>query len=257
MGNWDHKKDLMLRAKSHTALMVEKYADEIRHSIECTEDFPEDFQPTIVRRYEGTMKVMYERVTSSSALVLGDRAHEGRVCVLDFASYRNPGGKFIEGSSAQEEALCHDSFLYNVLSSERIRNLFYFPHKSTIHWGCYTNDMIYVPEVRFFDTIKPDVIVCAAPNKKAAMRYYKVDPAFADKCMRERCDAVLGVAAHKQVDTLILGAFGCGVFGNDPSVVAEAFKTLLAEKYHGCFGVVIFAVPDEKNGQYFERAFNS
>ena len=39
------------------------------------------------------------------------------ICALNFASYKNPGGKFMDGSSAQEECLCHESILYEVLSA--------------------------------------------------------------------------------------------------------------------------------------------
>ena len=56
---------------------------------------------------------------------------------------------------------------------------------------------------------------------------------------------ILNVAAAKNVDTLILGAYGCGVFGQDPYEVARIFRSYLTGEYK-YFSKVIFAVPDWK-----------
>ena len=64
---------------------------------------------------------------------------------------------------------------------------------------------------------------------------------------------MLYLAATQQVDTLILGAFGSGVFGQDAKEVAEITMNLLRH-YDGVFKEVIFAVIDEKSVNY--RAFN-
>ena len=56
------------------------------------------------------------------------------------------------------------------------------------------------------------------------------------------------IAKNNEVDTLILGAYGCGVFGQDPYEVASIFKEYLDECK--CFKTVVFAVPNGKNGNY-------
>ena len=52
---------------------------------------------------------------------------------------------------------------------------------------------------------------------------------------------VLTATASYGVDTLVLGAFGCGAFVNNLRVVARAYKIALAE-FSGIFEKVEFAV---------------
>jgi uncharacterized protein (TIGR02452 family) len=70
---------------------------------------------------------------------------------------------------------------------------------------------------------------------------------------------VLAVAAMHGHDTLVLGAWGCGAFGNDPEMVAELFREALAGDLRGQFGTATFAVldewPDRRNIGPFERRF--
>lgn len=66
---------------------------------------------------------------------------------------------------------------------------------------------------------------------------------------------ILNAAYKNNVDTLILGAFGCGVFGNDPAMVSNIFEILLY-KFDGCFDKVVFAIPyGNNNHAIFEYAF--
>lgn len=53
----------------------------------------------------------------------------------------------------------------------------------------------------------------------------------------------------------MLGAFGCGVFGNDPYTVARGFKGLLTGEFNGAFTNVIFAVLDNSANQMNIKAF--
>jgi uncharacterized protein (TIGR02452 family) len=59
----------------------------------------------------------------------------------------------------------------------------------------------------------------------------------------------------------VLGAWGCGVFRNDPEAVAEAFKShLLSPRFMGAFDRVVFAIyarseKEAPNLKAFQQAF--
>ena len=176
--------------------------------------------------------------------------------VLNFASYNNPGGNFINGSKAQEECLCHESYLYNVLKG---RIGYYKINHKNKNRSLYTDRALYSPNVRFTKECKDvfcDVITCAAPNKTAAQKYYNVSDEENSEVLKERIEFVLKIAQDNGVDNLILGAYGCGVFGQDPLEVAKIFKEFLSGKYK-CFNKVIFAIPNklEVNYRCFQRIF--
>lgn len=91
-----------------------------------------------------------------------------------------------------------------------------------------------------------DVITCAAPNKSAAQKYCNVSDKENAFVLESRIRFILSVAEEHEVKTLILGAFGCGVFGQNPQEVAMIFKkALLSEPWS--FEQVVFAIPDGKN----------
>lgn len=255
MNYWVNHDDRRAKAVSHTQIMSGKYRKEIAWSIAHTQEFPKQPSESDEKKQFPSMTTLFECTDSVSAIkkyyVDGEK-----ICVLDFASYNSPGGKFIDGSSAQEESLCHESFLYNVLHSNDIVERFYDKHKGASEKCLYTSHMLYIPGVMFRNSVPCDVIVCAAPNKKAAMKYHNVMPHIVDRAMEDRCAAVLKTAWQTGVDTLILGAFGCGVFGNSPSLVANAFGDLLSGPFAYCFKTVVFAVPDEANGHYFRELFD-
>ena len=101
-----------------------------------------------------------------------------------------------------------------------------------------------------------DVITCAAPNKSAAQKYCSVSNRENTEVLESRIKFVLDVAKHNHVETLILGAYGCGVFGQDAYEVASIFKKYL-ETSHKCFRQVVFAIPKGKNNnlEAFRKVF--
>ncbi|WP_278735603.1 TIGR02452 family protein [Anaerotignum lactatifermentans] len=96
-----------------------------------------------------------------------------------------------------------------------------------------------------------DVIACAAPNKTVALKY--CGNVVTEKTnlmeLQKRILFVLNIAAKNNVDTLILGAYGCGVFGQSPIEVAKVFKKLLSV-YRPC--QIIFAIPQNDSNKNFE-----
>lgn len=112
----------------------------------------------------------------------------------------------------------------------------------------YRSDMLYTPDIPFWQhgkEAKASIITCAAPNKKAAQKYQGVPDAVCKEAMEERIAAVLNAAHSKGEEVLILGAFGCGVFGNDVREVAEIFRDELNLLFYGTFRRIVFAILDE------------
>ena len=178
-------------------------------------------------------------------------------CALNFASFTRPGGGFIKGSIAQEEALCHVSNLYNVLLAfkDHYDNNY---KKISFTSGLYDNWAIYSPAIYFkvvdFEAYA-NIITCAAPNYTVYKEKSDNDILY-DEALRSRIKYVLDIARDNEQKILILGAFGCGVFGNDPTKVATMFKSQL-RNYK--FEKVIFAIPHTNNGNYeaFKNIFEN
>ena len=185
-----------------------------------------------------------------------------KVAVHNFASASNPGGGVVNGSGAQEECLCRCSGLYFSLNVPEMWNSFYAPHRAE-HNPLHNDDIIYTPGVTVFktDTDHPelmpeedwydvDVITCAAPNlrPKPSNTYnpnegeaIDIPPQKLFHLYKERTRRIMEVAAYNNADVLILGAFGCGAFRNDPLLMARAFDCSLQHYLHH-FHTVEFAV---------------
>ena len=180
------------------------------------------------------------------------------LAVLDFASFTSAGGGYARGAWAQEEALCAESTLYNVLATQKA--WYAENRRRNINCELYRNRALAVPRVRF-DREKyhsyADVIVAAAPNARRARTEYRVSDEALAEAMRGRIRLVLAVADELGHEKLVLGAFGCGVFGWDAGQVAEMFRAELASGGHVAREVV-FAVPRgrfDENLERFEHAF--
>lgn len=256
---WADKVQRAVIAQEHTKQMNEQFASEIEESVMNSKIYSKDFKATTPARNLEEADIALDAVGSVEAIVACDST-DGKLAVLNFASYKNPGGMFINGSRAQEECLCHESFLYNVLS--QIPNYYDWNEKHK-NRALYENRAIYSPNIRFEHSgIEKycDVITCAAPNFTAAAKYCNVDREENKKVLESRIRFVFEVAKQNQVDTLILGAFGCGVFGQNADDVAEIFINLLVTDYATEFKKVIFAIPiinnDSVNYSKFQNMFD-
>jgi len=77
-----------------------------------------------------------------------------------------------------------------------------------------------------------------------------------EAALRRRAGLVLAVAADNGHRTVLLGAWGCGVFRNDPALVADAFgKWLESDKFAGAFDRAVFAIYDRSKDRATLSAF--
>lgn len=210
-----------------------------------------------VARFSDPCKV----IISKNRTVEAGRKHlngTDKVCILNFASATRPGGGVTNGSSAQEECICRVSGLYKCLCVEEAMNNFYRPHQQKVG-PLHNDDIIYTPNVPIvktddydllIDTVYLDILTCAAPNlrERNVVAYNDENapaPTITDDELYQihvsRAKQIMNVAAAHNVDVLILGAFGCGAFKNNPNVVAKAYKDVLPY-YEHLFKVIEFAI---------------
>jgi len=181
--------------------------------------------------------------------------------VLNFASARNPGGGFTTGAEAQEESLARSSGIYPCLSKHF--DAFFVPNRRAAS-GLYTHDLIHSPAVPVLrdehgalldEPYLVDFVTAAAPNLGVLEGRCDAREA-ARQCkdaLNERMHRVLHTFASNGCVDLVLGAWGCGVFRNDPVTVAQLFNEVLTEL--GCFRRVVFAVLDPRMAQTFGDEF--
>jgi uncharacterized protein (TIGR02452 family) len=191
--------------------------------------------------------------TLSAARRLSESHGEEQVALLNFASARNPGGGFLSGSQAQEESLARASGLYATIS----RMTEYYEANRNHRSALYTDHMIYSPLVPVFrddqDRLLDEpwyvpMITAPAVNAGAVRSNEPGNRTRILEVMDRRIEYVLALATHHGHGALVLGAWGCGVFGNDPHEVASLFAGHLlgAGRYARAFSEVVFAVLDRR-----------
>ncbi len=227
--------------------------DELAKSVRKSQTEQYVLSESVVISLQGKPKDTPARVVVSPKRTFeaAEQYKDKKVCVLNFASARNPGGGVVRGASAQEECLCRISTLYPCLADSRIFSSFYEPHRRMFNDTLYNADLIFTPAVTVFksDTgspklrpreewFKADVITCAAPNLGS---YTRVDDERLEEMHVFRGERVILTAINEGAEVLILGAFGCGAFRNPPEIVAKAYKRL-TDMYAKYFDTIEFAV---------------
>lgn len=169
------------------------------------------------------------------------------IVALNFAAARNQGGGFLHGAMAQEEDLCRCSGLYACLKKKPL----FYNANILCEDTYYTDGIIYSPKVPFIRDehnvlleipFELSIVTSPAPNLSGVNK--EGLSSFLKGILRERAIKILKVASHHGHKNIILGAWGCGAFGNDPVMVAEAFKLALEKVPH--FNHICFAVYDTR-----------
>ena len=213
-----------------------------------------------------------------SELNQSDRAAKGEeIAVLNFANPIHPGGGVKRGAKAQEEDLCRRSSLLLSLESKAAKP--YYEYNMNCDRYLSSDAIIISPNVEIIKdenyiplskSVLVDVITCAAPiyslhalpsnteSQEMHKQYYQI--------FYQRIYRMLKCCAYFGYQDLVLGAWGCGAFGNDAMVVSQLFHqaleirepTGIAMKDH--FSTIDFAVLGRTglyNYNQFSRVFGS
>jgi uncharacterized protein (TIGR02452 family) len=190
-------------------------------------------------------------VTNETSLAAA-RRHGAEVACLVFASAKSPGGGFLNGAQAQEESIARVSALYPCLTCPSAREFYEF-HRQQQDL-LYSDRVIYSPGVPVFrdddgtllgHPYAVSFLTAAAPNLGAIVSGQPDSAPSVPGVLAARSRRVLEVAAAHGHRRLVLGAWGCGVFRNDPGTVAAVFAAEIA-RAAGWFDHVTFAVLDHQ-----------
>jgi uncharacterized protein (TIGR02452 family) len=197
-------------------------------------------------------------VTNETSLSAAQRLGTDVACLV-FASAKSPGGGFLNGAQAQEESIARSSALY---PCQKAAGEFYDFHRRDGDLR-YSDRVICSPGVPVFradggtlldEPYTVSFLTAAAPNLGAIEASQPMAAASVPGVLAARAERVLTVAAAHGHRKLVLGAWGCGVFRNDPAVVAAVFAAQLA-RARGYFDHVVFAVLDRQRGTPVHAAF--
>eukprot|EP00978_Attheya_sp_CCMP212_P001941 scaffold4035_cov52-Attheya_sp.AAC.4 len=234
---------------------------DLQQSIKQTCSYSENcVLPKLLPKTKHKTEFRVHNITSlAAAKQLYDEYKTSSVAVLNFASANNPGGGFLRGSVAQEESLAYSSGLYATIKNDHM-----YAHHRPMKGGIYTDWVIVSPVVPVFRRDDFSLmetpwlcsfITCPAINATAAKKI--LSEKQLQNAMRKRMRRMLQVTAAHHNGPLVLGAWGCGVFGNDCTMVARLFRELLCsdQEFIDRWPVVYFAVLDSTKDEKFIRPF--
>lgn len=179
---------------------------------------------------------------------------EKRALVLNFANGTNVGGGFLVGARAQEETLCYASSLYMSLEGDPFYRYHRFKSIASSNYAIVSETVVFRDDE--YNLIREpwqmDVITMAAP---IAIRGVGVSKKKGAQLLDTRIERLYEIAASLGYEHLVLGAWGCGAFGNDPAAVSSLFRKHLEGRFTGCFSEVIFTIADWSPERKFLHPF--
>ncbi len=223
-----------------------------------TEDFPENFE--LKKITDETKFEITDETTLEAAKRICREDENANPFVLNFASAKNPGGGFLGGAQAQEESLARSSALYPCLTA----NFEMYEYNRCGTSCLYSDWMIYSPKTPVFRNddgsliqkpylvsfLTSPAVNAGVVKQKEAKNIEKIESAN-----KERARKFLWIANKEKHKTLILGAWGCGVFQNDPNMIARIFNELLKGEFKNCFERVVLAIYDKTQTKKVYNAF--
>ncbi|OJJ35398.1 hypothetical protein ASPWEDRAFT_40593 [Aspergillus wentii DTO 134E9] len=182
-----------------------------------------------------------------------------RTAVLNMASEKNPGGGWLNGALAQEEALC----LRSTLAATLYKRYYPLPVYGAVWSGVYVfrgEVDAGCPVYGENEGFSVDVLSMAALRRPLVTGGGKYANASDVEIVKNKIRQILRVLAENKISHCVLGALGCGAFRNPPAEVARIYKEVLDEdEWRGVFEEIVFAVLDtrgELNYKIFQAVFD-
>jgi uncharacterized protein (TIGR02452 family) len=234
-------------------------ADAVSRARDGTKSYPPE-HPLPELAFDAARPTRFSVVNGTTLASARDLVSAGaRPAALNFASAKNPGGGFLGGAVAQEESLARASALYACIEGQPM----YAHHRTHVDpmytaWAIYSPDVLVLRDEDGALLAEPwpcAFITAPAPNAKVVLER---DPSRRPEIraqMELRIARVLTIAAAHGHAALVLGAWGCGVFGNDTEEVAELFDRALRGPFRGAFEEIVFAVLDRSPEERFIGPF--
>lgn len=237
-------------AVKNTKLYSPKDGDDLLETLKLENNFNTKFEVTA-------------ETTTKAVLRLAGEGYN--TVALNFASAKHPGGGFLKGAPAQEESIARVSALYSCIEPLTEMYETNLKNKSCL----YTDYMSYAPSVPIFKddfgSLLDSPVNCAfitspAVNAKEVRAHEQDKVKDIRPVMVKRIEKILAVALNHGHTSIVLGAFGCGVFGNRPADIAMIFRQILRSgKFKNQFEKVVFAVydktPTKENLNIFKNNF--
>ncbi|TKW54719.1 hypothetical protein CTA1_5616 [Colletotrichum tanaceti] len=221
-----------------------------------------------------------DTLTAARSLLVGDSVpdrpadlsnKEARVAILNMASPLTPGGGFVNGASSQEESLCMRTTLLPSLKDEYYRlpelGAVYTP--DVLVFRDDDSDQVLEKKDRWFvDCISAAMLRNPETERDEASGFSYYVHERDRQLILEKMKIVLRVCQMKGVKKIVLGAWGCGAYGNPVAEVAKAWRKALVprndakgkkkkgnkETWEG-IEEVVFAIKDSGMADAFEEAF--
>ena len=232
--------------------LIEVYTDTIAFAEtlpRITETTLHTFEEIQTFKSENKNNISVENIDGISAL--SKYAGTGKFAILNMASPKTPGGGVKKGSKAQEEGLFRCSDLGLAITTE--------------HYPLQDNQMLYTKNATFFKGFNYEYMQPVVSDVITIAAFKIIDGVFPDnyeEVTKNKIRLMLTLPHLNGVDNLIIGAWGCGVYKNDPYTIASYFKEILnGEGYAGLYNKVLFAVINDHNSvannySIFTKVFN-
>ncbi|PYH45934.1 uncharacterized protein BP01DRAFT_373418 [Aspergillus saccharolyticus JOP 1030-1] len=218
-----------------------------------TEALDPDLSPRLTTEVEITFGDSFDVATGlDPSLQPYNQTNARHVCILNMANAKRPGGGWLNGALAQEEALCYRSSLSSTLKRRyyplRFLGAIYSPtvviFRKSFDQG---HEMMNLQEPHLFPVVS---VISVAAIENPELDHRHDPPKYKDPRMRagmkNKMRMVLRIAAHRKHRRIVLGALGCGAFGNPNVEVADCWAEVLQEpEFQGWWEKIVFAILDD------------